>query len=302
MESVLIRAGCFVAIILLGIFLRRIGFFKESDFLILSRISLRITLPAAIVSSFAGKTIDPSLLLIIFFGLGMGVLCMAAGYLTNLGRDKSRQAFDVLNLAGCNVGALTIPFVQSVLGPSAVIVASLFDVGNAAIGLGTSYGIASAIQEGGRFSFKRLGKNLLRSVALITYIVMTALTLLGVTLPGFVLELADIVGSANTFIAMLMIGVGFKLSADRSKLGRLVRLVLLRYGIGTVLALIFWNCLPFDRITRLTLVLLALSPIITAAPAYTGELKGDVGLSSAFNSLCIVLSIVIYVTVVSVLM
>ena len=299
MESVLIRAGCFVAIIFLGALLRRVGFFKESDFLILSRISLRITLPAAIVSSFAGKTIDPSLLTIVLFGLGMGVLCMIVGYLSNLGKEKSRQAFDVLNLTGCNVGALTIPFVQSVLGPGAVIVASLFDVGNAAIGLGTSYGIASAIQEGGRFSFKRLGKNLLSSVALITYIIMTALTLLGVSLPGFVLELAGVMGGANTFVAMLMIGVGFRLSLNRSMLGRLLKLVVLRYGIGAVLAVIFWNCLPFDRITRLTLVLLALSPIITAAPAYTGELKGDVGLSSAFNSLCIVLSILSYVVIVS---
>lgn len=56
MESVLIRAGCFVAIIFLGTLLRRVGFFKESDFLILSGISLRVTLPAAIVTSFTENT------------------------------------------------------------------------------------------------------------------------------------------------------------------------------------------------------------------------------------------------------
>ena len=79
MISLLIRAGCFVAIIVLGAVLRKIGFFKESDFTLLSKISLRITLPAAIVASFADKTVDPALLTIVLLGLGMGVLYMAVG-------------------------------------------------------------------------------------------------------------------------------------------------------------------------------------------------------------------------------
>jgi hypothetical protein len=38
------------------------------------------------------------------------------------------------------------------------------------------------------------------------------------------------------------------------------------------------------------------SPIASAAPAFTGDLKGDVGLSSAINSISIVCSIVIIVS------
>ena len=53
MAQVLSRAGCFVAIIGLGILLRRIGVFKKEDFGVLSRVVLRITLPAAIISSSA---------------------------------------------------------------------------------------------------------------------------------------------------------------------------------------------------------------------------------------------------------
>lgn len=302
MEALLLRAGSFVAIILLGVLLRRIGFFKQEDFGILSRISLRITLPAAIITSFAGRTIDPSLLLIVLLGLGMGVLYMAVGYIANLRSSKKQQAFEVLNLSGCNVGALTIPFVQSFLGAEAVVVASLFDTGNAAIGLGTSFGVAAAIQDGKGFSFKRLGKALITSVALITYVIMTVLTLLGIRLPGFVLELAGIVGNANTFVAMLMLGVGFRLSADRGQLFRLIKLICLRYGVGILLALLFWNFLPFGRVVRLTMVILAMSPIISAAPAYTEELGGDVGLSSAFNSICIIISLVVYTAILSLML
>lgn len=294
MESLLVRAGCFVAIIALGALLRRAGMFQEKDFGLLSKISLRITLPCAIITGFAGKTIAPSMLLIPLLGLGMGCLCMAVAFIFNLKNSPQRRAFELLNITGCNVGAMTIPFVQSFLGPGAVVVASLFDVGNAAMGLGTSYGVAAAIQDGKGFSFKRIGRALLTSVPLITYIVMTVLTLLKLQLPAPVMEFADIVGSANTFVAMLMIGVGFRLSADRSQLGRLLKMAAMRYSIAAALAALFWFVLPFDLLTRQTLVILAFSPIITAAPAFTGELKNDVGLSSAFNSLCMIISIVIF--------
>ena len=53
MLDILMRAGSFVAVILLGYFLKKIGFFKQEDFTILSRITIRITLPAAIITSFA---------------------------------------------------------------------------------------------------------------------------------------------------------------------------------------------------------------------------------------------------------
>ena len=54
MLEILTRAGSFVAIIVLGFVLKKIGVFREEDFGVLSRITIRITLPAAIITSFAG--------------------------------------------------------------------------------------------------------------------------------------------------------------------------------------------------------------------------------------------------------
>lgn len=50
MISILSRAGCFVAIIFLGMILRKVGYFRREDFTLLSKIVIRITLPAAINS------------------------------------------------------------------------------------------------------------------------------------------------------------------------------------------------------------------------------------------------------------
>ena len=93
------RAACFIAVIVLGHILRRTGFFKEEDFHVLSKIVLKITLPAAIISSVSGSKIDPSLLVICLLGFGGGVLYMTVLYLLNLHSPKEKRAFEVLNIA-----------------------------------------------------------------------------------------------------------------------------------------------------------------------------------------------------------
>ena len=74
MQEILIKAGCYIAIIVLGFVLRRRGFFGPEAFGVLSKVVIKITLPAAIVASSAGKPIDASLLTISALGMGGAVL------------------------------------------------------------------------------------------------------------------------------------------------------------------------------------------------------------------------------------
>ena len=92
MLDILIRAGSFVAIIVLGYTLKKIGFFRQEDFTLLSRITIRITLPAAIVMNFAGKEIDVAMLGLGLLGLGGGAIYIALGYFMNRKSSKEQQA------------------------------------------------------------------------------------------------------------------------------------------------------------------------------------------------------------------
>jgi predicted permease len=303
MLEILTRAGSFIAIIVLGYVLKKVGVFKEEDFGVLSKICIRITLPAAIITSFAGKEIEPSLLLLLFLGIGCGVVYICLGFLLNRNNSREQKAFDILNLPGYNIGCFTMPFAQSFLGPMGVIATSLFDSGNAFICLGGAFGVASSVKDGKGFDFKRIVKALGRSVPFMTYLIMVAMNLMKLSVPGMVLECATIVGGANSFMAMFMIGVGFKLTlADRGQLSKILRILGVRYGLGAVFALIFYFVLPFDIQVRQALVILAFSPIGSAVPPFTAELGGDVGLSSAINSMAIVISICIYVVLLGVML
>ena len=121
---------------------------------------------------------------------------------------------------------------------------------------------------------------------------MILLNLAKITLPSPVVSFAGLIGNANAFMAMLMLGVGFKLSGDRRQIGRIIRMLSVRYAVAALLALGSFYLLPFDLEIRQALMILAFSPIASAAPAFTEEMKGDVGLASAVNSLSIVISVV----------
>lgn len=301
MADILIRAGCFVAIILLGYVLKGIGVFRQEDFGILSKVVLKITFPAAVVTSFAGRQIEPAMLSLAALSIGCGVMYMMVAALMNLRNSREQRAFDILNLPGYNIGNFTMPFVQSFLGPAGVVATGIFDMGNAVICLGGAFGVASAVKSGTRFSVKRILHALSRSVPFLTYIVMLVLTLTRISLPAPVTELAGIIGSANPFLAMFMIGVGFRLGGEAGQFKKVLRLLLLRYGIAVLVALLFWFFLPFTLEVRQTLVILAFSPIGSAVPPFTAELKGDVGLSSAVSSMTILISIVINIILLSVI-
>ena len=294
MAEILMKAGSFIAIIILGYVLRRRGFFKEEDFYVLSRIVLKITLPAAIVTNFTGIDMKPSMLLMSLLGLGGGIILTGMAFLISAGKNGEEKAFNIINLTGYNIGNFTMPFAQSFLGPLGVVATSLFDSGNALVCLGGTYSVAvMAKGEKGRFSIMPIIKTLLSSVPFDAYLLMTVLSLLHLSLPAPMVSFTGIIANGNAFMAMLMLGVGFKMTLDKSRMGKIIQILFIRYSVSIALAAAFYFLLPFELEYRQALAILALSPIASAAPAFTGDLDGDIGLASAVNSISIVISIVL---------
>ena len=173
MAEILMKAAAFVAIILMGYLLRKKGFFKEEDFHVLSKIVLKITLPAAIVANFSGAQVEASLLILSLLGLGGGVIMMGGGWLA-AGKNREEKSFFILNSSGYNIGNFTMPFAQSFLGPAGVITTSLFDTGNSFICLGGAYSVAQMVKNGeGKISLIPILKTLIRSVPFDAYVLMT---------------------------------------------------------------------------------------------------------------------------------
>lgn len=291
--EVLAKALAFILIIVLGYLLKKKGFFHASDFYLISKIVIRITLPAAIVSNFSRITMDNSLLLMVVIGLAANIVMVSVGYLINAGKSKEAKAFDMLNLSGYNIGNFTLPFVQSFLGPIGFATTSLFDAGNAVMCTGVTYTLASmVIGKGDKPSVKNILKSLFSSLPFDAYIIMTVLAILRIPLPSVITSFAATVGGANAFLALLMIGIGFEIHMEKDKVSTMVKLMVLRYGTAVLFALGAYFLLPFPLEVRQALAIVSFGPVSSVSPAFTGKLEGDVELSSAVNSLSIVLSIV----------
>ena len=93
-----------------------------------------------------------------------------------------------------------------------------------------------------------------------------------------------------------------RVEANREQLGRLGKIFGIRYAVAAILAVIFYFILPFELEIRQALVLLVFSPVGSAVLAFTGELKSDVGLSSAINSVSMMISIPIIVVLLIVML
>ena len=296
MYDILVRAGCFIVSILIGLILRRIGFFKEEDFHVISKIVIKITLTAAIVSNFTGREMESSMFLLAVIGFLFGVIFILLGMLLNARRGRDAQSFAVLNQSGFNIGCLALPFAQGFLGPVGVMAISLFDMGNSFICLGGAYSVAALVKDkNNKFSIRFVLKRLANSLPLLTYLFMTILCALRISLPGPLVSLADMVGSANAFMAMLMIGVGFQLKGESSQLKEVLRILVTRFGVAILMALCCWFLFPFPLEYRQAMVIGCLAPVASAAPAFTADIGGDFGMASAVNSLSIVISIVLII-------
>ena len=292
MQEIIARACMLVAIILLGYVLRRIRFLPEEAFAVVSKTVLNVTLPCAVITNFAHIQVTSALLWMFPLGFLVNALLVGTGYLTGKRRGMDEQVFCMLNFSGHNIGCFALPYVASLLGPTAVVSVCLFDAGNAIWATGGTNALCAAMQEGGRIRLGAVAKRISRSVTTITYLAMLLLATLNLRLPGPVLEFAGLVGSANSFLAMFMLGLGMNLKIRRAQLRWIGKAFVLRFGISALLAAAFYFLLPFEHEIRLGAALAVFAPISSISAAYTGERGGDVGLASSWNTITILSSLV----------
>ena len=290
MTDVLLRALALLLVLLAGIAMRSSRLVGDDAGQVVKQFVFYLTLPAVIIVNFAKiPHVGVELLAVVFIGAAVDfVMLYIAAFLTRR-RSREDKVLYLFSLPAYNVGAFCIPFVQSFLPPLGAVVTCMFDMGNSILCTGGSYALVSqyvSAQRPSRFDFRFFISKLLSSPPIITYMVMTGLTICGLGVPDGVITLLQPAVSANAFMAMLMLGLLFRLELKREYLGELARLVLLRLGFAVCLAVLCW-ALPFEKVVRQALMLVAFSPMSALAPAYTGMCGGDAGKASAANALSV---------------
>ena len=293
MLVVLSKAIAFVLIILIGYMCKRRGVFAPTDYQLVSKIVLNITLPCAVISSFAHFQLDLSLLAAVALGLSGNCVMLFVALMLTRRETLAAKIFYIFSLAGYNIGCFTLPFAQAFLTPFAVVALCMFDVGNSIMCTGMTYALTAscigyADGHKDRFSMKSIAEKLLHSAPFVVYISMLSLSLVGVQFPKSVYTFTDIVGAANPFLSMLMIGMMFEIRLDKQAMGYVKELFSVRYLISLACAG------PFKQEVNYVIALAFMAPCTIIGPIFVEKLGGNVQLASLFNSMTIITSVILF--------
>lgn len=299
MLVVLSKALAFVLIILIGYICKRRGFFSPTDYQVVSKIVLNITLPCAVINSFAHFEMDYSLIAAVFLGLFGNLFMLFVSLLLTRGDTPATKIFYIFSLAGYNVGCFTLPFAQAFLTPFAVVGLCMFDVGNSIMCTGMTYALTAscigyADGRKDKFSMKNIAQKLLHSVPFVVYISMLLLSLAGVHFPKSVYTFTEIVGTGNPFLSMLMIGMMFEIKLDKQAIGYVKELFSVRYVISLLCAAAFLYLVPFKQEINYVIALALMAPCTIIGPIFVEKLGANVQLASLFNSLTIITSVILF--------
>ncbi len=291
----LANSGVFLAVLAGGYLLKRLGLFQTQDAQLLSKIILNITLPAAIIKGFAGVQFSGVLLLAFAFSCCVSVALLAAGALLSRGRPPIERGTTILNTNTFNCGNFAIPLLSGMVSADAFAAMCMFDVGAGVFTYGPNTALAHHAmgQSGEKLRVGSIFKHILRAPVMIVYLTMIVLSLLGWELPGPIMSVAVMAGNANSFLAMLCIGILFEVRFPKEGRATVLRVLGGRTAVCAAAALIAWFVLPVPRDVARALVLILFAPVANCAAMITVENGCDGTIAAVINSASMVLSTVL---------
>ena len=325
--SVIIQPATLLFIILLGYLFKHAGLFRERDYRIIQKAEFDLILPGAIVYSFATNEHPLSFLWISVFGLAASLIPTLLIFLTTWHKPVADRAFLMLNGSGFNIGCFCFPLLQSLIGPTALVPAAMFDIGNsvmAAAGTNVMTQGLLHIDPGKTLSQqsadapvvrsprskdkdarklrrramrRRVVHGFLGSPAFDTYMLMLLLTAFNLHLPQWVATVAQPFSAANAFCAMLMVGMLTELPANTHDVRDLAEVIAWRLPCAAAFALAAWFLLPFDATIRQAVVLCCFAPTAVFSTIFTDKVLGNAKLAGFTLSVTAVLATVIMTSI-----
>lgn len=296
MVDVLIKALGFIIVIIIGYLLKHYKILKKEDGYTLATIIMNVTLPCALFSNANGIIVNNAMIILIILGVILNLLLVFVGYVVSVGKPASTRAAYMINCSGYNIGNFVLPFVQTFFPGMGVAYLCMFDVGNALMGLGGTFAIASSVVDSDqKLNVKKVLKKLFSSIPFDVYIIIFFLALFKIKIPESVLSITNFIGAGNAFLAMLMIGLLLEIKISRDDFKDLINVLSYRLLGNLILMILCFVFLPLPLLARKILVISLAAPLSTVSAVFTRQCKYEGDLSAVANSLSILIGIVVLV-------
>ena len=299
MKEIFIKVIGFIFIIILGYICKKSSLVKKEDGTILANIIMNITLPAAIISGASNMKINISTLAIIMLGFFSNIILMIIAYIAERKNGELKQGIAMNNYAGYNIGNFGIPLISSFFQGSAMQYMCMFDMGSALMGLGGTYAYTKTRVDGnGKLDIKYLIKTILKSRAINVYMIVFVMGFLNINMPKEIIGVTSMIGSANGFLAMFLVGVVLDIKISKKQVGAVAKIIMNRYIGNSIIALIVYFLLPLPLLARQIIVIALFTPLSTISVVYSRMLDDSDIITPIANSISIITSMGIMIALI----
>lgn len=297
----LFQSGALLLAIIVPYALKHLHVFGERDYKVAQGLVFNLTLPCAIILSFATNKHDMRMLWIVLFGFFACAVPLFVVYLGSRGDERNYRAFQMLNASGLNLGAFCLPVAQTFMGASAGLPVIMLDIGNATVATAGSLTITRTLLKMDenfktlplRLRLRNIARDFLGSISFDIYMLMLVFMFLHITIPQPIVTLITPFANANAFCAMAMIGLMMEVPDNRKDKVELAKVIAWRAVFGVVIALAAWFLLPFDMRIREIVVLGAFAPITIFSTKFTDSLTGNAKLAGFSLTVTAIISLVV---------
>lgn len=285
-----------ILLIALGYFLKRINYLKATDSQVLSTLVLNVTLPSLVIVNLNSADLNMSFsilpIMMIVYGIVAKIIVI---WFFRKYSNQMRGSVGMMT-GSMNIGLFAYPLVNAIWPEKDMVYFGMADIGGAMIMFGLTYFVGSYFSEGeDQFNFKFLGKKLIQSVPLVTYIVMFTLNMSNIHIWKPAIDFFSILSKANMPLSMILLGVMLSFSIDREYLPVTIKYLCLHYGLAIVAGTLVHFFLPVsDPMIKTTLLITWLLPVGVAIIPYSIQFKyKTLPFVGMVTNLTIIISIVI---------
>lgn len=284
-----------IALILLGYILKKLKYLKEEDGRVLAILVMNVTLPSLVIVTLSGVKIDPSLIMLPIIMIVYAIIAKFLVILLFIKYNNQIRGSVGMMASAFNIGLFAYPLVEQMFGAKGLLYFGMFDIGGSIMMFGVTYFVGSYFSEGGdTFDARYLVMSMLKTVPLMTYVIMLIFNLIHFKLPEPILDFFSIISKANMPLSMILLGIYLNFKIDRYYLPIALKYLAFHYGFGAIVGGLCYIYLPLNEMFRTTLLIGWLLPIGVAIIPYAIEFKyKTLPLISMVTNITIVISIVI---------
>ena len=297
----MIFQACSLLLAILGTYaLKHLHVFTDRSYKVAQGLVFNLTLPCAIILSFATNKHDMRMLWIVLFGFFACAIPLFVVYVGSRGDETNYRAFQMLNASGLNLGAFCLPVVQTFMGASAGLPIIMLDIGNATVATAGSLTITrTLLHMDDNFKslplilrVRNIARDFLSSISFDIYMLMLVFMFAHITIPQPIVTLITPFANANAFCAMAMIGLMMEVPESRKDRVELLKVIGWRALFAVIIAVAAWFLLPFDMRIREIIVLGAFAPITIFSTKFTDSLTGNAKLAGFSLTVTAILSLI----------